>query len=59
MEWHNFLVLLDLFLRMNSFRLFGLKRKSSNFCSVDGFIELRSRATEGKKDKNRVKKEDF
>ncbi|MDO5977283.1 hypothetical protein [Flavivirga spongiicola] len=44
---------------MNSFRLFGFKRKLEIFVSVEDFFELHSRATEGKKDKNRVKNNNF
>ncbi|MDO5988851.1 hypothetical protein Q4Q39_15680 [Flavivirga amylovorans] len=34
---------------MNSFRLFGFKRKLEVFAYVEDFFELHSRATEGKK----------
>ena len=44
---------------MNSFKLFGLKRKLGVFCHIEGFFELHSRAMEGKKDKNRVQKDNF
>ena len=44
---------------MNSFELFGFRRKLRIFCSVEGFFELHSRATEGKKDKNRAKNDNF
>ena len=51
---------------MNSIRLFELKRKSVILCPVEGFFELHppaeragSRATEGKKVEERVKKGDF
>ena len=36
---------------MNSFKLFGLKRKLDIFCPVEDFFELHSSATEGKKDR--------
>ncbi len=35
---------------MNWFDLFGLWRKLAIFCPVEGFFELHSIATEGKKD---------
>ncbi|HET8736062.1 MAG TPA: hypothetical protein VFM69_05665, partial [Pricia sp.] len=57
--WVNENPLRHYFNPMNSFRLFGLKRKSVIFCPIEGFFELHSRATEGKKDKKRVKKGDF
>jgi hypothetical protein len=44
---------------MNSFKLFGLKRKLGFFYPIEGFFELHSRAMEGKKDKNRVQKDNF
>ncbi|MDO5971826.1 hypothetical protein Q4Q35_18645 [Flavivirga aquimarina] len=44
---------------MNSFKLFGFKRKLEVFSSVEGFFELHSRVTEGKKDKNRVENNNF
>jgi len=44
---------------MNSFKLFGLKRKLAILCHVEDFLELHSRAKEGKKDKNRVQKGNF
>ena len=44
---------------MNSFKLFGFKRKLGIFCSVEDFFKLHSRATEGKKDKIRAKKNNF
>tara|TARA_R110002072_G_scaffold125020_1_gene260680 strand:+ start:181 stop:348 length:168 start_codon:yes stop_codon:yes gene_type:complete len=34
---------------MNPFKLFGLKRKSAILYPIEGFFELHSRATEGKK----------
>ncbi len=36
---------------LNSFRLFGLKRKSVIFCLIEDFFELHGRATERKKDR--------
>jgi len=47
------------FLIMNSFKLFGLKRKLGVFYPIEGFFGLHSRAMEGKKDKNRVQKDNF
>jgi len=44
---------------MNSFILFGLKRKSGVFWPIEGFFELHSCDTEGKKDKKWVKKTNF
>ncbi len=44
---------------MNSFTLFGLKRKLALLCHVEGIFELHSKATEGKKDENRVQKGNF
>jgi hypothetical protein len=51
---------------MNSFKLFGLKRtrlpdgqELALLCHVEDIFELHSKATEGKKDKNRVQKGDF
>jgi len=44
---------------MNSFKLFGLKRELAILYPVEGFFELHSRATKGKKDKNGVKKGNF
>ena len=44
---------------MNSFKLFGLKRKLDIFCLIEAFFELHSRATEGKKGKKWVKKINF
>ncbi len=46
-------------MNMNSFKLFGFKRKLEVFSSVEGFFELHSSATEGKKDKNRAKNSNF
>lgn len=36
-----------MFLDMNSFKLFGLKRKLVIFRPIEAFFELRSSATEG------------
>ena len=44
---------------MNSFRLFEFKRKLEVFSSVEGFFEFHSRATEGKKGKNRAENNHF
>ena len=44
---------------MNSFRLFGLKRKLEIFCIIDVIFELHSLATEGKKEEDKVKKINF
>ncbi|WP_170179701.1 hypothetical protein [Flavivirga rizhaonensis] len=44
---------------LNSFRLFGFKRKLEVFAYVEDFFELHSRATEGKKDKNRAENSNF
>ncbi len=44
---------------MNSFKLFGCKRKLEVFRAVEGFFELHSSATEGKKDKNRAENSNF
>ncbi|QMU64063.1 MAG: hypothetical protein GKR88_16175 [Flavobacteriaceae bacterium] len=44
---------------MNSFKLFGFKRKLEVFRAVEGFFELHSSATEGKKDKNRAENSNF
>ncbi|WP_303318366.1 hypothetical protein Q4Q34_10305 [Flavivirga abyssicola] len=44
---------------MNSFSLFGFKRKLEVFASVEDFFELHSRATGGKKDKNRAENSNF
>jgi len=40
---------------MNSFKLFGFKRKLKVFNSVKGFFEFHSSSTEGKKGKNWAK----
>ncbi|MDO5987566.1 hypothetical protein Q4Q39_09170 [Flavivirga amylovorans] len=44
---------------LNSFRLFGFKRKLEVFAYVEDFFELHSRATEGKKDKNSAENSHF
>ena len=49
---------------MNSFKLFGLKRKLDVFCPIEIFFDPdsyreHSSATEGKKDKKWVKKDNF
>jgi len=44
---------------MNWFKLFGLWRKLAIFCPVEGFFELHSIATEGKKNKNGRKRAIF
>jgi len=44
---------------LDSFKLFGLKRKLDIFCPIEEFFELHSSATEGKKDKKWVKKSNF
>ncbi|WP_430906070.1 hypothetical protein [Maribacter sp. 2-571] len=44
---------------LNSFRLFRLKRKLSILRPVEDFFEFHSRATGGKKDKNRAVKGNF
>ncbi len=44
---------------MNSFKLFGLRRKLDIFCPVEGFFKLHSWATEGKKDKKWAEKDNF
>ncbi len=44
---------------LNSFKLFGFKRKLEGFSSVEGFFELHSRATEGKKYKNWAENSNF
>ena len=44
---------------MNSFRLFGMKRKLGFLCPFFGFFELRSWATEGKKEGKWVQKNNF
>jgi len=46
-------------LKLNSFKLFGLKRKLDIFCPVEDFFELHSIVTEGEKDKKWVKKGNF
>ncbi len=44
---------------MNSFKLFGFKRKLEVFSFVEDFFKLHSSATEGKKDKNRAENSNF
>ncbi|QMU66311.1 MAG: hypothetical protein GKR88_19825 [Flavobacteriaceae bacterium] len=44
---------------MNSFTLFGCKRKLEVFSSVEGFFELHSSTTEGEKDKNGAENSHF
>ncbi len=44
---------------LNSFKLFAFKRKSVIFWPFEGFFELHSRVTKGKKGKERTKKGDF
>jgi hypothetical protein len=44
---------------MNRFKIFGLKRKLNIFCPIEDFFELHSRAMEGKKGKEWVKKGSF
>ncbi len=44
---------------LNSFKLFGFKRKLEVFRAVEGFFELHSSTTEGKKDKNRAENSNF
>ena len=44
---------------MNSFTLFGCKRKLEVFIFVEGFFEFHSRAMEGEKDKIRAKNNNF
>ncbi|HEX9599909.1 MAG TPA: hypothetical protein VF985_00330 [Mariniflexile sp.] len=44
---------------MNSFKVFEIKRKLGGFSSVEGFFELHSSATEGKKGKNRAEISNF
>ena len=44
---------------MNSFKLFGFKRKLDIFSFDKGFFEFHSRATERKKDKIRAKNNNF
>ena len=44
---------------MNSFKLFGLKRKLDIFCPVEDFFELHSSATERKKGEKWVKNGNF
>ena len=49
---------MDIYL-LNSFKLFGLKRKLDVFCLIEAFFELHSSATEGKKGEKWVKKSNF
>ena len=44
---------------MNSFKLFGLKRKLEVFSSVEGFFKLHSWATEREKGKIRLQNGHF
>ena len=44
---------------MNSFKLFGFKRKLDVFSFVEDYFEFHSRATEGEKGKIRPKKNNF
>ncbi len=44
---------------MNSFKLFGFRRKLAVLSSVDSFFEFHSSATERKKGKNRPEKSNF
>ncbi|MDO5989600.1 hypothetical protein Q4Q39_19520 [Flavivirga amylovorans] len=44
---------------MNSFRLFGFKRKLEILAYVEDFFELHSRDTKGKKGKNRAENSNF
>jgi hypothetical protein len=44
---------------LNSFKLFGFKRKLKVFSLVEVFFELHSTATERKKEKNRAENDDF
>ena len=44
---------------MNSFKLFGCKRKLDVFNFIEGFFEFHSRATEGEKEKISVKNNNF
>ena len=49
----------DIDIILNSFKLFGLKRKLDVFCPIEAFFELHSRATEGKKGKKWAEKSNF
>ncbi|QMU63044.1 MAG: hypothetical protein GKR88_01330 [Flavobacteriaceae bacterium] len=44
-----------IFFILNSFRPFGFKRKLEVFSSVEGFFELHSSTTEGKKTRTEQK----
>ena len=44
---------------MNSFKLFGCKRKLDIFSFAKGFFEFHSKATEGEKDKIKAKNNNF
>ena len=44
---------------MNSFKLFGMKRKLRFLCPDEGFFELHSWATEGKNDEKWAQKDNF
>ncbi|MFI0427921.1 hypothetical protein [Mariniflexile sp. HMF6888] len=44
---------------MNSLKVFEFKRKLGDFSSVEGFFELHSSATEGRKGKNRTEISNF
>jgi hypothetical protein len=44
---------------LNSFKVFEIKRKLGGFSSVEGFFELHSSATEGRKGKNRAEISNF
>lgn len=52
---------MEVFIRktMNSFKLFGLRRKLVILGSIKDFFELHSTATELEKDKNRTQKGNF
>jgi hypothetical protein len=44
---------------MNTFKLFGFKRRLEVFSSVEGFFKLHSSAMEGEKDKNKAENSNF
>jgi len=44
---------------MNSFKLFGFKRKLGVFSFIEGFFEFHSRAMGGKKDKIEAESNNF
>ncbi|PIF00785.1 MAG: hypothetical protein CR994_03790 [Maribacter sp.] len=46
-------------LMINSFKLFGFRRKSVGFCSVEGFLGYMARAAEVKKGKDRAGNSSF